>query len=84
MTMPEAVREACAVFSLIFHSIGDYSEPADGFCDKCPAVTHGDVWHFQHSGAVFRYARLAIIEALKRDGFKIADGFDPVTGEEIE
>lgn len=84
MTRQEATIEACAVFSLAYHSIGDYRQPADGFCDKCPGGRHGAEWSYQNAGHIFQYVRAAVIEKLKRDGHTVADGFDPNTGKEAK
>lgn len=69
--------------SLAYHSVGDFTEPSDGFCDKCPCDSVRG-WHYQNSGKNFDYVRQAIMEKLKRDGFEIDAGFDPETGREID
>jgi hypothetical protein len=78
MTRDEAIQQACEIMALIMHSIGDYSEPSDGFCSKCPAATAE--WNYQNSGKVFDYARKAILNQLSADGYKIASGFNDKTG----
>jgi len=80
MTREEATIEACAVFGLAHHSIGDYSKPSDGFCSVCSKFDDGD---YQNSGQILEYVRLAVVEKLLKDGFTIVQGFDPVTGREI-
>jgi hypothetical protein len=77
MKQKDVVREVCAIVALAFHSINNYDEPSDGFCDKCP---NSGTNYFQHSG---RTVDCAVLDALKRDGHKIADGFDPETGREV-
>lgn len=79
MTRDEVIEEACAILALAFHSIGDYTEPSDGFCRKCPAQTSPG-WNFQHSGKTLDYIRQAVARQLRVDGYKIDSNFDPITG----
>lgn len=83
MTREEATREACRIVSLAYHSIGDYSRASDGFCAECKAHwgAFGDGYH--NDGGAIDYVRAAVVDALRRDGYAIADGFDPVTGREL-
>jgi hypothetical protein len=74
----EAIRHACETVSLAYHSIGDYNDASDGFCDKCP---HNGKDTFRNGGHVLRYVRFAVLEKLKRDGYRINDGFDQFTGD---
>lgn len=83
MTKQEAIRETCSIIALAYHSIGDYSEPSDGFCDKCEKL-HGILWNYQNSGKTIQYVREAVLKALKADGHKVVAGFDPITGKEIK
>lgn len=77
MTEKGAIREACRIMALAFRSIDD-DHPSDGFCEECPF--HGA--SYRNDGRILDYMRVAVLEKLKRDGFKIADGFDPETGRE--
>ena len=81
MTRQEAIKEACMVFALAFHSIGKYDHPADGFCDTCPAGRDRG-WNYQNSGRVFDYVRKAVLAQLKKDGHKVSAAFDAKTGKE--
>ena len=80
MKRDEVIEHVCQTVALAYQSIGDFIEPSDGFCDKCP---YANTAHFQHSGKTLRYVRDAVVAKLKDDGYKIADGFDPMTGDEI-
>lgn len=82
MTKDEAIVEVCSIVALAYKSIGYFSEPSDGFCSKCNKKLGGN-WNYQNSGTAIDYVRNAVVEQLKRDGLKIAEGFDPVTGKEI-
>lgn len=81
MTKEEVIRSLCRITALVYHSIGDYKEPSDGFCDLCPNAD--DPASFQHSGHTLTWLRQAAVEKLKREGYSIANRFDPETGEEI-
>lgn len=85
ITTPEdAAEEMCAILGLAFYSIGDFGSPCDGFCLRCPnGIGSGREHYYRNSGEVIEYVRTAVVEKLKRDGHKIADGFDPCTGEEV-
>lgn len=83
MTRDEVVTESCALLGLVFFSIGDFTEPCDGFCSKCVNGINTDDTYYRNSGKVLDYVRLAVVEKLKRDGHKIALGFDPETGKEV-
>lgn len=65
MTRPEATEAACAILAVAYRSIGDYSEPADGFCDKCPGH-NSSVWNFQSKGSAHRFALWSVVESLER------------------
>lgn len=79
MTRQEAMREACEIVALAYHSIGDYTLPSDGFCDKCPAAAHA-LWHYQNSGEALQWVREAVLQRLRHEGIRVAAGFDPLTG----
>lgn len=79
MNRKEAIREACRIVSLAYHSIGDYGQPSDGFCDLCPSLGR-----YRNSLIAMDYVRSAVVGQLKRDGYEIAEGFDKDTGEEVK
>ena len=80
MTREEATIEACSIFSLAYHSIGDATHAADGFCCKCPWGEGNQESSYRNEGRIFEYVRRAVMEKLKRDGHEIDSGFDPKTG----
>jgi hypothetical protein len=82
MTRDQAIREACSIVALAFHSMGDYSSASDGFCGDCPAAKHRE-WGYSNDGKALEYVRMAVLKALKADGFKIDHNFDPKTGKVI-
>lgn len=79
MTREDAVRQACEIMALAYHSIGEYAMPADGFCDKCPAATV-HAWGYSNSGEVFDYVRKAVLNQLAADGHRVSSAFDSTTG----
>ena len=79
MTREEVIREACRIMALAYRSIGDFSEPSDGFCDLC--LFSSDPFAYRNTGKALEYVRLAVVAKLKADGHEIAKGFDPETGE---
>ena len=81
MTRDEVIEHVCTTVSMAYHSIGDFTEASDGFCHRCRAIYPESC--FQHSGKSLRYVRDAVVAKLKADGFKICDGFDPETGDEL-
>jgi len=83
VTRREATREACAIFGLVYHSIGDYTYSSDGFCDRCPQGEGRREGYYRNHGKIFDYVRQAVLEKLKRDSIAVADGFDPQTGMEL-
>ena len=86
LSRDEAIEEACSIMALAVRSIGNYQKSNDGFCRRCPHQNEGREllgWTFSNSGEGLAYVRRAVIEKLKKDGFKIAKGFDPKTGIEI-
>ena len=80
LTRDEAIDQACAIIALAYHTIGNYSAPSDGFCERCCAIVKDD--NCRNSGDVLDYVRKAVIEKLKKDGYSINPGFDPETGRE--
>jgi len=82
LTREQVIEHLCQTVALAYHSIGDYSRPSDGFCDRCPVSRHPH-FHFQHAGETLRYVREAVLTRLYADGFKINEGFDAFTGDEI-
>ena len=81
MTCQEAIREACRIVALAYRSIGDFSEPSDGFCDLCPFSD--DPVSYRNAGRALEYVRLAVVAKLKADGHEVAKGFNPETGKEV-
>lgn len=68
MTREEVIEHLCQTVALVYHSIGDYSNPSDGFCHICePFVQHS----YQHSGETLEYVRNAVVEKLRADGVKL-------------
>ncbi len=82
LSVSEVIKEYCKIGGLAYHSIGDFCDPSDGFCDLCP--NSGNPESFRNDGHIIDYVRKAVLEKLKRDGYKIARGFDPKTGKEVE
>ena len=83
MTRDEAIEFSCSTLALAYHSIGDYGRACDGFCNKCVSRV-GQSWHYQNDGTALRYVREAVLMRLKKDGHKIAEGFDQKTGDELK
>lgn len=81
MTRVEVEREMCRIAALVYHSVGDYRRASDGFCDLCPH--HHDAESFRNDGGAISYVRRAVVRQLRKDGYAIAKGFDPNTGEEV-
>jgi len=71
MTRDEAIREACSIVAMAYRSIGDYSQPSDGFCSGCPPQEHPD-WNYQNAGQALQYVRTAVVRALAEDGHTVA------------
>jgi len=83
MTKDQAIEQACAIVALAYRSIGAYEHPSDGFCSRCSEL-QGDSWNYQNDGIGLEYVRLAVVRALKEDGYAINGGFDSITGKEKE
>ena len=81
MTRNEAIEQACSIIALAYHSLGDFTEASDGFCQKC-TKNLSDGWQYRNAGNAIAYVRRAVLNQLKQDGHEIASGFDPQTGEE--
>ena len=77
----EVIREYCRIAALVYHSIGDYTNPNDGFCDLCPHSSNPT--SFRSSPGVIDWIREAVVARLKSEGIIIAEGFDPETGKEL-
>jgi len=82
MKRTQVIQELCGIVGMVYRSIGDYSHPSDGFCDKC--IENHPGWNFQHDGITIEYVRKAVLAQLKRDGYAINEGWDPETGIEKE
>lgn len=79
MTQREVIGEYCRIAALVYHCIGDYTSPYDGFCSDCPLNNSND---YRNAGEVIEYVRRAVVEKLKADGWPIARGYNPVTGKD--
>lgn len=69
LTAEAAIWEACDIVGMAYHSIGDYSQPSDGFCRECV----GRGLSYQNAGGALEYVRRAVIEKLQRDGFTVRE-----------
>ena len=74
MTREQVIRHLCTTVALVYRSVNDYTEPSDGFCQRC-RVENSNLGEFRHSGRTLRYVRQAVVEKLQEDGYKLA--FDP-------
>lgn len=84
LTREKAIIEACAIVSLAYRSIGDYSHASDGFCVRCEATQERiQPFTYSNNGKALEYVRLATPRQLKRDGYVINKNFSSVTGKEI-
>ena len=68
LTRDQAIRAACALTGLVYHSRGDYSQPSDGFCSTCLAQ-QDPRWTFTNTGETLAYIRDAVIARLKAEGY---------------
>lgn len=69
LNLEDAIKEACGIVGMAYHSIGDYSHPSDGFCRECV----GRGLSYQNAGVALEYVRRAVIEKLQRDGFTVRE-----------
>jgi hypothetical protein len=67
MERREAIRRACHLNALVAHSKGDFSQPADCFCDDRERNAERDRL-FRHAGETFDFMKEAILEKFERDG----------------
>lgn len=81
MTKAEVLEHLCITVSLVYKTIDDYTQPSDGFCHRCPF--HDKLENFKHAGITLNYIREAVLEKLKMEGLRIAEGYDPKTGDEL-
>lgn len=72
MNRDQVLHHLCSSVALIYRSQNDYTDPSDGFCNKC--LSRG--MSFQHAGKTLEYLRQAVKEKLTRDGFQIIEGVD--------
>lgn len=73
----EQTSEAyCKIGALVYHSIGDYTRPNDGFCEHCQV----NIYEFKNCGDVIGYIRRAVLNQMKLDGIKINPDFYTETG----
>ena len=82
MNRQEAIKEACNIVGLAYHSVGDYSHASDGFCDECEKH-QSRLSSYANQGKALAYVRKAVLNQLKADGFEIDGRFDQGTGEEL-
>lgn len=72
MTKNEAIKEACEIVSLAYHSIGDYSRPCDCLCgDNLLSILS-----YQNDGQTLGFVRRAVLEKLERDGISVSTRFN--------
>lgn len=82
MTKEEVIIECCSILAMVYRSIGDFTEPSDGFCSKCAVHLPKD-WDFKHSGRTIEYTRKAVLRQLKEDGYGISPNWNKNTGKEV-
>lgn len=63
MTKEEVIEELCAIVWMAYKLRADYSKPCDCFCKKLP-----EAFHYQNSGDMIRYVKMAVKNQLLRDG----------------
>lgn len=64
------INHLCSTVAIAFHSIGDYTHASDCFCEDGEGFSKL-VTGFRHDGETLEYVRKAVIEQLKRDGYKV-------------
>jgi hypothetical protein len=80
MTKEEVVEQVCAIVAIAYHSIGNYESASDGFCNRCTRYASNET--YRNDGKAIDYVREAVVNQLKKDGYKIHEGFDSITGKE--
>jgi hypothetical protein len=84
-TREEAIEEACKVYSLVYHSLSLSDEAQDGYCQKCAKLQKDQNYpEYRNSGPTFDFVREAVVEKLKREGYRIPKGYCPETGIPLE
>lgn len=83
----EIIREMCSIMALAWNAIDpEWKNSCDGFCDSCPfGIRRTDEQiepYYRNTGDAVKFVRTAVVEKIKRDGLKIARGWNPKTGEE--
>jgi hypothetical protein len=68
MTRQDVLKHLCQTVGLVYQTLGNFTQPSDGFCSDCPAQ-QGRGWTFNHSGETLDYVRVAVLEKLVRDGY---------------
>lgn len=71
MTKQECIEQMCALSSLAVNAVIGFDNPNDCFCRK--ARFHGE--DFRHTGEGIAFVRAAVVEKIKRDGYKIPPGW---------
>ena len=79
MTRIEAIREACEIVGLAYHSVGDYSKANDCFCVDYPGLGK-----FSNQGGALEFVRQAVLGKLQKDGFRVFRWYDPRSGKLTE
>ena len=69
MTRSEAIKEACTIVAMAYHTLADYADASDGFCSECRMGKQYD--EYRNDGQALTYIREAVRERLKRDGYEI-------------
>lgn len=71
MTRAQAIEEACSIVSMAYHSIHDYREPSDGFCEACRRIQGTYDGNYQNAGKALAYVKRAVRNQLVADGYQI-------------
>ncbi len=82
MTRIQATEQACEIVSLAWASLG-CPGASDGFCLKCRRKQRQfRMWpsDYRNDAAGLDYVRKAVLQQLRRDGHKVAEGFNKRTG----
>lgn len=77
MNKKESIEAVCAIVGLAYQSIGEFEHSSDCFC----SVGGIDDANYRNEGKAIEYVRLAVVRALKEDGYKIDSCFNQETGE---
>jgi hypothetical protein len=75
LTRKEVIEQMCEIRGLVYHSIGNYADACDCLCDFTS--------DFRSTDFEINYIKQAVIEKLKRDGYRISEFYDPESGKMI-